>query len=223
MLHDQYKARDEVDVLTIQVGRAPLFLRGNKPVGAFDAGTSLRETSNLLHDLGTLAPNVVWKGENRINLQGGMNETGTWFKIDGVQGKFDTGTLSEKKLPAPPGSAREAEAGDAIEFEIHNDTEMNHPFHLHGFIFQPLYFLKMHHMGMMDGHRELHGEAQPYMIRYNYGPTEFVDTIDIPPHTSLVARVVLEDYPGSRGRWLFHCHIAQHAELGMISEIHVTA
>jgi FtsP/CotA-like multicopper oxidase with cupredoxin domain len=53
-----------------------------------------------------------------------------------------------------------------------------------------------------------------------------MDTIDIPAHTSLFAKMRLDDPVGGNaaaGRWLFHCHIAQeHAEHGMISEMIVS-
>ena len=146
-------------------------------------------------------------GGGRINLQGGMNEDGTWFKIDDEQWSYGMG--STDSFPHPPMNQRHAMIGDLIEFEVHNHSDMNHPFHLHGFSFQPLAFMAMdHHMGTMK--------------HFTYRTLEFMDTMDIPPHTSMIARVVMNDIVGhnaAAGRWLFHCHIAQHAELGMISEI----
>jgi hypothetical protein len=60
---------------------------------------------------------------------------------------------------------------------------------------------------------------------------EFVDSIDIPPATSLVYRVRMDDRPfdfasltgGAAGRWAMHCHILFHAGIGMISEFVVKA
>ena len=237
--------RGSIDVLTIRT----------KPpqcaYPAFVAGTALSDVTNL----SDIEPDLVWTGAggmghgaghdggdvvhdgghgmlrglqmhddgmnhgsdvdmmmaNRINLQGGMNELGTWFKIDDVQWSYGMG--STDAFPDPPASQRHAKLGQLIEFEVHNHSDMNHPFHLHGFSFQPISFMAMnHHMGTMKS--------------FNYRSLEFMDTVDIPPHTSLIARVLLEDLVGhgaAVGRWLYHCHIAQHAELGMISEIHVAA
>ena len=63
---------------------------------------------------------------------------------------------------------------------------------------------------------------------------EFVDTVDIPPHTSLFYRFVVTDRPGygaavgsmegggALGDWVFHCHIFQHGENGMMSFLRVS-
>ena len=63
-----------------------------------------------------------------------------------------------------------------------------------------------------------------------FGYNEFVDVADIPPHSKLVYRVLLEDRPfsfisptgGAVGRWAMHCHIFFHAALGMITELVAT-
>jgi FtsP/CotA-like multicopper oxidase with cupredoxin domain len=62
---------------------------------------------------------------------------------------------------------------------------------------------------------------------YEYDYNEFVDTVDIPDLRAVVVRVRLDDRsaPGSRlaggalGRWFIHCHIFNHAELGMMAEL----
>ncbi len=56
---------------------------------------------------------------------------------------------------------------------------------------------------------------------------EFRDNVDIPAGDTLPFRVKVEDRPladgdtpgGALGRWMFHCHIFFHAELGMMSEL----
>ena len=144
----------------------------------------------------------------RINLKGGMDATGSWFSIDDVIWGYGMG--STDSMPGPPDSLRDGlEIGDMIEFEVHNHSDMNHPFHLHGFSFQPMYFMEMYH-------------CEGWMHRWSHDSLEFMDTMDIPPHTSMFARVRLDDVAGdckAAGRWLFHCHIAHHAENGMISEL----
>ena len=154
--------------------------------------------------------NVDFSGMmNRVNFQGAMDENGTHFAIDGVAWEPMFGTT---ELPPQAPSARAATIGDVIKFEVHNHTNMHHPFHLHGFSFQPLHFAEMHH-----GHSK--------MVRWPYGTDEFIDTVSIPPHTSMVSKVRLDDPVGNdaaAGRWLFHCHILQHAERGMISELVVS-
>ena len=88
------------------------------------------------------------------------------------------------------------ENGGVRILDVHNESEMDHPFHLHGFFFQLL---------------EKNGVRQPLESIGNK------DTIIIPGKASmkLVSRF---DEPG---HWMYHCHILEHAEGGMMGEIHV--
>jgi len=87
-------------------------------------------------------------------------------------------------------------AGESRVLEIRNDAEMDHPFHLHGFFYQVL---------------ARDGVPVPAAERYNK------DTIIVPQKSSLTL-VSRFDEPGM---WMYHCHILEHAELGMMGEIHV--
>jgi FtsP/CotA-like multicopper oxidase with cupredoxin domain len=78
---------------------------------------------------------------------------------------------------------------------VENITPYAHPFHLHGFFFQPL---------DVDGN----------IIH----PIELRDTIDIPPVRSVKLAVHLDERPGM---WMFHCHILDHADAGMMGMFHV--
>ncbi len=107
-------------------------------------------------------------------------------------------------------TSRYARLGDTLELTFRNGTQMHHPMHLHGFSFQPL--------------RLLDSEGN---LVYEYDYDEFVDTVDVPSVHKIVVRVHLEDRPvfatgeagGGAGRWLLHCHIFNHAGLGMITEL----
>ena len=108
---------------------------------------------------------------------------------------------------------------------IKNETGAHHPFHLHGFSFQPI--------AMYDfpGFPNPPPDAgDPGTMIYEYDYNEFVDTVIIPADHTVKLRVRLDDrrrtlgpwkgWPGGAiGRWLFHCHIFFHAHLGMISEL----
>ncbi len=83
------------------------------------------------------------------------------------------------------------------EWQIVNTTEMDHPFHLHGFRFQVV---------------SVEGVA-PGFIAWR-------DSINIPAEKTVTFRVRLEDNPG---KWMFHCHILEHAERGMMGELDVAA
>jgi FtsP/CotA-like multicopper oxidase with cupredoxin domain len=86
-----------------------------------------------------------------------------------------------------------AKLGDTHLFTVKNTIAFAHPFHLHGFFFQPL------------------DEAGAPLW-----PMEWKDTIDVPVDGSAHFAVHYEDRPGM---WMFHCHILDHADAGMMGMI----
>jgi len=80
-------------------------------------------------------------------------------------------------------------------WEIENIVGMDHPFHLHGFQFQVL---------DRDGVRE------PYLA--------WKDMLNIPKHSTARIIVRYDDYPG---KWMFHCHILDHEDHGMMGVLEV--
>ncbi len=97
-----------------------------------------------------------------------------------------------------PGSAAQpihALVGSTQVLVVQNMTPYAHPFHLHGFFFQPL---------------DASGAPQ--------APLEQKDTINVPPVTEIKLGVHYDDRPGM---WMFHCHILDHAEAGMMGMLHV--
>lgn len=130
--------------------------------------------------------------------------------IDGVAGDFSG--FSPYTSTPHIGSSRYAEPGGILEFSVRNNSAAHHPFHLHGFSFQPISLTRM---GGPD---------------YAFPQAEFRDVVDMPNDYTLNFRVRLEDRPlvdgvtmgGNLGRWLFHCHIFFHAHQGMISEMVVS-
>lgn len=135
----------------------------------------------------------------------GLRET-----IDGIHGTMLEGRGKDyTEIPHIP-SSRFARIGDTLELTFRNGTQMHHPMHLHGFSFQPLRITDLDDNTV-----------------YEYDYNEFVDTVDVPAVKKLVIRVHLEDRPhiasglpgGAAGRWLLHCHIFNHAGLGMMTEL----
>ena len=47
---------------------------------------------------------------------------------------------------------------------------------------------------------------------------EWKDTVNVPAHSSLDLAVVFDERPGM---WMYHCHILDHAEVGMMGHLHV--
>ena len=103
-------------------------------------------------------------------------------------------TINDATFPDVP--LIEIPSGAVRRFEIKNDSEMDHPFHLHGTFFQEL---------ALNG---VNSDATRLANK---------DTIIVPQKSSLelVARF---DEPGG---WMYHCHILEHAEGGMMGEIDV--
>jgi len=81
-----------------------------------------------------------------------------------------------------------AKVGETDVWTVDNQTDWDHPFHVHGFFFQPL-----------------DASAQPIH--------EWKDTLNVPTHKIRRFAVRYDDRPGN---WMFHCHILEHAEIGMM-------
>lgn len=80
-------------------------------------------------------------------------------------------------------------------WEIDNQAEMDHPFHLHGMSFQKL-------------------DAAGNIAT----PLGWKDTINVPQES--IVRFAVRF--GDPGRWMYHCHILEHAERGMMGELEVS-
>jgi len=88
-----------------------------------------------------------------------------------------------------------ARLGDTEIWEIENIVGMDHPFHLHGFQFQVL-----DRNGVPETQRR------------------WKDTVNVPKHESVRIIVRYDDYPG---KWMFHCHILDHEDHGMMGILEV--
>lgn len=101
----------------------------------------------------------------------------------------------------PDVTAETGTLGDVELWEVFNDTDMDHPFHLHGQFFQVQ-------------RRKLAGtsnwEEEPYM--------HWRDTIDILPSESIQFAVRYDGFPGS---WIYHCHIFEHGVSGMMGQLNL--
>jgi len=84
-----------------------------------------------------------------------------------------------------------ARIGEKHIWTLKNDSPFDHPFHLHGYFFQ-----------VLDGDRV----------------PEWKDTVNIPVKSSLRIAIDFDERPGM---WMYHCHILDHAEVGMMGHLHV--
>jgi CopA family copper-resistance protein len=108
------------------------------------------------------------------------------FHLTGNMERFVWGFDGKKFSEAPPVPVN---LGETVRFVLINDTMMEHPIHLHGFLF-----------AVENGQ----GNRQPLKHTINVKPGErasFVYTADVP------------------GRWAFHCHLQFHMETGMFRTV----
>jgi len=111
------------------------------------------------------------------------------FHLTGNMERWVWGFDGKKFSEAPPVPVN---LGETVRFVLINDTMMEHPIHLHGFLFR-----------VENGQ----GNRQPLKHTINVKPGEkvsFVYTADTP------------------GRWAFHCHLLYHMEMGMFRTVVVT-
>jgi FtsP/CotA-like multicopper oxidase with cupredoxin domain len=151
--------------------------------------------------------------------------------INGTVGEFEDSGDDYRQVPYQ-GATRYAQTGALLELTVSSDNNIgvagsggqHHPFHLHGFSFQPV--------------KVIDNTSGDVLYEYDYN--EFQDVIDVFGGQSLVFRTRLDDRPiitdtrqepeapqpnvwypggGAQGRWVYHCHLFLHAALGMISEL----
>ncbi len=80
-------------------------------------------------------------------------------------------------------------------WEIENLVGLDHPFHLHGFQFQVL---------------DRNGVEEPFR--------SWKDTVNVPKHQTVRFIVRYDNHPG---KWMFHCHILDHEDHGMMGILEV--
>jgi len=80
-------------------------------------------------------------------------------------------------------------------WDIENIVGMDHPFHLHGFQFQVL---------------SRNGVPEPF--------PSWKDMVNVPKHQTARIIVRYDDFPG---KWMFHCHILDHEDHGMMGILEV--
>jgi len=97
-----------------------------------------------------------------------------------------------------PGSEAQpllAKVGETQVWTVQNTIDWAHPFHIHGFFFQVL---------------DTNGEPPAV--------AEWRDTADVPVYGTTRLAVTFDDRVGM---WMFHCHILDHAEAGMMGMLHL--
>ena len=108
-----------------------------------------------------------------------------------VKGEFEYGING---IPFFKNKMLHARPGETQIWHVVNSTAWSHPFHLHGFFFQVL-----------------DESGQP--VR----PLAWKDTVNVPFKSALRIAVRFdEDRPGE---WMFHCHVLDHADGGLMGTV----
>jgi FtsP/CotA-like multicopper oxidase with cupredoxin domain len=100
-------------------------------------------------------------------------------------------------IPSGEGPPLRARLGETQVWNVTNEVDFAHPFHIHGFFFQVL---------------STSGVERPLPPE----PLEWRDTADVPARGKMRLAVRFDDRPGM---WMFHCHILDHADAGMMGEL----
>jgi FtsP/CotA-like multicopper oxidase with cupredoxin domain len=98
-------------------------------------------------------------------------------------------TINGKTFPNVP--LLKGKPGSRELWIVENKSNMDHPFHLHGFFFQ------------VDG------------------APAWKDTVNVPGRKAVRLAIDVDAREGAAGGWMYHCHILEHAEGGMMGELHV--
>jgi FtsP/CotA-like multicopper oxidase with cupredoxin domain len=121
----------------------------------------------------------------------------TPIAIDFTRNDIDkTFALGINGVPAGMDTPLHGHLGETQVWTIGNKIDWDHPFHLHGFFFQVL---------------NDDGTAQQ--------PIEWRDTVNVPVKKTVKVVVKYDDRPGM---WMFHCHILDHADAGMMGMLHLS-
>ena len=87
--------------------------------------------------------------------------------------------------------------GTVEEWTIANQSPMNHPFHLH------IWPMQLIRKGTVD-----------------VADVDVRDVIDVPARQSITVRIAFDRFPG---RTVYHCHILDHEDLGMMGVIRMAS
>jgi FtsP/CotA-like multicopper oxidase with cupredoxin domain len=87
----------------------------------------------------------------------------------------------------------QARVGETQIWTISNQTQWSHPIHLHGFFFQVI-----------------NDDGKPAQ------PLGWKDTLNVPFNETVRFVVKYDDRPGV---WMFHCHVLDHAEGGLMTTV----
>jgi FtsP/CotA-like multicopper oxidase with cupredoxin domain len=155
---------------------------------------------------------------------------------DDVTGEMTFAVKMKSGMPMPfpawtPADAPTVAPGETVIWEVINLTGGNHSFHLHGFMFEVLEY------------EFIDRDTPAYNFKIQPTYREEKDTVQIPfrpgslQRSLVIARLAVRfddtgregqilaagkvPGPETSGGWLFHCHLLEHARLGMMGFLQI--
>ncbi|WP_047237647.1 multicopper oxidase family protein [Chromobacterium subtsugae] len=156
------------------------------PLLDVEAGPAVAKAA-LPSRLRTIAPLPKPAVRRRVAFSEDMANPAAMFLINGKTFDMDRMDFTGK-------------VGAVEEWEIDNQADMDHPFHLHGTQFQ-----------VTERHDGKGWRREPYLA--------WRDVVNVPPEQKVRLRF-RQDLPGPR---MFHCHILEHEDAGMMGMLDVSA
>lgn len=108
-----------------------------------------------------------------------------------IKGEGSVVEMGINGVPSWQAEPLHARIGETHVWTVTNNSSFDHPFHLHGYFF-----------------RVLDDERVP----------EWKDTVNVPVKSSIRIAIDFDERPGM---WMYHCHILDHADVGMMGHLHV--
>jgi FtsP/CotA-like multicopper oxidase with cupredoxin domain len=130
--------------------------------------------------------------DQSLVLSNRLEDNRRFPSINAVKGLYEGDTESGDEVPTQD-ATRYAKVGDVLEFVVANNTgAAHHPYHQHGFSFQPIAIYRFNNVNVVDG-AVVDGATliEPPVFTYDYN--EMLDVEAIQPATALKYRVKITD------------------------------
>ncbi len=130
--------------------------------------------------------------DQSVVLSNRLEDNRRFPSINANKGEYEGDTESGDEVPTQ-GATRYAKIGDVVEFVVANNTgAAHHPFHAHGFSFQPIALYRFNNVSLVDG-AVVDGATLIEPPVYTYDYNEMLDVEGIQPALALKYRVKITD------------------------------
>lgn len=133
--------------------------------------------------------------DQSVVLSNRIEDNRRFPSINAVRGEYEGDEVSGDEVPTQL-ATRYAHIGDVLEFVVANNTgAAHHPFHAHGFSFQPIALYRFNNVNLVPGPDPQVVDSatliEPPVYEYDYN--EFLDVESIQPALALKYRVKITD------------------------------